>query len=147
VLNRLEGEAVFVLPDKLRKVSARCLKNAKALAQRVAELGGAITDDPSAIAAVAEGGEFVLPESNSDVAGIVTCALAQTRIIITNGGATLALLHARDELTHLLLLKMMRHEVALEADLEAALAGNAGDDAWHRREARGVHLMRGTSDE
>jgi DNA-binding ferritin-like protein len=89
VLSRLEGPALFVLPDELEEVADQCLKNTKEIAERIGELGGAVTGDPTEFIARSRTGEFRLPASNSDIAGIVGYALEQTRAIISPYGESL----------------------------------------------------------
>lgn len=123
VLNRLEGQAAFILTEELEEVAEQCLKNAKAIAERIGELDGAVTGDPAQFAARSQIGEFRLPASNSDIGAILNYALEQTRAIIAAYGECLDLTRGKDELTHHLVLKLLQQEVTREAELEAALAG------------------------
>jgi ferritin-like protein len=66
-------------------------------------------------------GEFALPSSMSDVAVILRYALQRTRVMIGAYGACLDRTRHHDELTYTLVLKLLKHEVAREAELEAAL--------------------------
>ena len=65
VLNRLEGQAAFILTEELEEVAEQCLKNAKTIAERIGELGGAVTGDPTQFIARSPTGEFRLPARNS----------------------------------------------------------------------------------
>jgi ferritin-like protein len=122
VLNRLEGQAALVLPHELEEVAEQCLKNASAIAERIGELGGAVTADPTYVIAHSPTGAFRLPSSTSDVGAILGYALEQTRAIIGAYGECLDRTRGKDELTHRLVLKLLQQEVAHESDLEAALA-------------------------
>jgi ferritin-like protein len=124
VLNRLEGQAAFILTEELEEVAEQSLKNAKAIAERIGELGGAVTGDPTQFVARSPSrtGEFRLPANNSDIGAILSYALEQTRAIIGEYGACLDFTRGKDELTHHLVLKLLRQEVTRETDLEAALA-------------------------
>jgi ferritin-like protein len=121
VLNRLEGQAAFMLTAELEDVSKQSLKQAKRVAERVAELGGAVTGDPAQLVARSPIGEFALPSSMSDVAVILRYALERTRVMIGAYGVCLDRTRHHDELTYALVLKLLKHEVAREAELEAAL--------------------------
>jgi bacterioferritin len=121
VLNRLEGQAALVLTDELEEVAEQCLKNATAIAERIGELGGAVTGDPTHVVARSPAGAFSLPSSNSDVGAILGYALEQTRAIIGAYGECLDRTRGKDELTHRLVLKLLQQEVTHETDLEAAL--------------------------
>jgi hypothetical protein len=46
VINRLEGLAIFLLGDKLAEIADRARAAARRLADRIGDLGGAITADP-----------------------------------------------------------------------------------------------------
>jgi bacterioferritin len=45
--NRLEGEAAFLLSKELKDKAQESMKHAKRLAERIAELGGTQTADPT----------------------------------------------------------------------------------------------------
>jgi ferritin-like protein len=122
VLNRLEGQAAFMLTEQLEKLEEQSLKHAKRVAERIAELGGAVTGDPARLAVRSPTKEFALPTSTAEVSVILRYALEQTRVVIESYGALLDRTRGRDELTHTLALKLLKHEVAREAELEAALA-------------------------
>ena len=51
IVNRLSGQALFLLASELEEVLSQNLDSAKKLAERIAELDGAVTEDPAALAA------------------------------------------------------------------------------------------------
>jgi ferritin-like protein len=122
VLNRLEGQAAFALTEELEEVAEQCLKNAKEIAGRIGELGGGVTGDPTQFIARSRTGEFRLPANYSDIGAILGYALEQTRAMIRGYGEFLERVRGKDELTHHLVLKLLRQEVGRETDIEAALA-------------------------
>jgi ferritin-like protein len=122
VLSRLEGQAAFTLPKELEELGQQCLANTNEIARRIGELGGTVTGDLTKFVERSGAGEFKLPRSNSNIGEILSYALAQTRTIIEAYGECLARTRGKDELTHQLVLKLLRHEVTRETELEAALA-------------------------
>jgi ferritin-like protein len=121
MLTRLEGQAAFLLPEELEEVIDQSLKSARAIADRIGELGGAGTGDPTEVVARSGTGEFRLTPA-SDIGAILGYALEQTRAIIRSYGEFLDHTRGEDEVSHRLVLKLLRQEVARETDLEAALA-------------------------
>jgi ferritin-like protein len=123
VSNRLEGQALFLLGDELDEVLEQNLSSARKLADRVGELGGAVAGDPRELVARAGRDGFDIPEGG-DLGGILASALdspeGDDRGLRGSASAT-----AGDELTHRLLLSLVRHEVARESDLESAMARGA----------------------
>lgn len=123
VLSRLEGQAAFLLSKELEELGRQCLENADEIAGRLGELGGEVTGDPTRFLERSRSGEFKLPSSGSNIGEILTYALEQTRAIIGTYGECLDRVRGKDELTHRLVLKLLRQEVTRETELEAALAG------------------------
>jgi ferritin-like protein len=118
--NRLEGEALFLLSEELDEVLDQNLASARKLADRIAELGAAVTGDPRRLVSGAGRDGFDVPDGG-DLTGILASALTAVRETIDAYGAALAAT-AGDELTRRLLLSLLRHEVARESDLEGATA-------------------------
>ena len=58
--NRLEGQASFLLGDELEGVVEAVLQAAKKLADRIGELGGAVTADPALLVERSPLSEFSL---------------------------------------------------------------------------------------
>jgi ferritin-like protein len=118
VENRLAGPALYLLDDELPELTEINRQAAAALAGRVAELDGAITGDPSLLIEVSGLSAFELPADPSDPAAITDYALERVRGLIGAYGEALERTLDADELTHRLLLKLVRQQVQMEADLE-----------------------------
>src|ERR1700728_1484213 len=74
VANRLEGMAIYLLTDELAEVADHARKAAARLANRIGDLGGAITADPRQLLDQAPGeAEFTIPDC-SDPRAIITYA-------------------------------------------------------------------------
>ncbi len=121
--NRLEGQASILLGHELEEHAAGpSLEAAKRLADRIGELGGAVTADPTHLVQNSPLGEFSMPESTRDVGVILGHALGQIRTIIGEYGAFLERVRGRDEISHRLVLDLLEEQVTLESEIEAALA-------------------------
>lgn len=118
VENRLAGPALYLLQDELPGFADLNRQASAALADRVAELGGAITGDPTAVVELSGLGPFELPADTSDPATITDYALERVRALIGAYGDALDRTRDADELTHRLLLKLVRQQVGIEAELE-----------------------------
>jgi ferritin-like protein len=123
VRSQLGGPAAFVLGDELDKLVETSLAHARALADRAAQLGGAVTADPSGFVARSPLEAFGLPASLTDPGAIIAYALGQVQRAIRAYGALVAAVAGRDEITHHLLLHILRDHVDLEDEIESALAG------------------------
>jgi ferritin-like protein len=115
VRNRLEGQPLFLLTDELNEVLDDSLDAARRLADRIAELDGAVTGDPAALRQ-RNGQFFVLPDA-SDLGAILASGLENVRETIAAYGEALETA-AGDDITRQLLLELARREVARESDLE-----------------------------
>ncbi len=63
VANRLEGLAIYLLSDELPEVAEHARAAARRLADRIGDLGGAVTADPRQLIDRAPGGnEFTIPD-------------------------------------------------------------------------------------
>ncbi len=98
--NRLEGHGSFLVSDELEEVAEAALQAAKKLADRIGELGGAVTADPALLVERSPLPEFSLPDSNSEVGVALGHVLERVRIIIGEYGAFLEEVRGRDELSH-----------------------------------------------
>jgi ferritin-like protein len=116
--NRLEGSALYLLDDELPELVDINRQAAAALAGRVAELDGAITGDPALLVKLSALAEFELAADPSDPAAITDYALERVRGLIGAYGDALERTRDADELTHRLLLELVRQQVRMEADLE-----------------------------
>src|ERR687891_1627884 len=80
--NRLEGEAAFLLSKELEDRGQESMKHAKKLAERIAELGGTETSDPTEFVMLSPLKRFSMPSSNSDVNEILSFILKLEQSII-----------------------------------------------------------------
>ena len=119
--NRLEGQAAFLLGDELEENAEQGLKAAKKLADRIGDLGGVVSADPTQFVERSPLEEFSLPDSNSEVGVILGFVLERIRMIIGEYGAFLERVRGRDEVSHLLVLDLLKEQVARESEIEAAL--------------------------
>jgi ferritin-like protein len=119
--NRLEGQAAFLLGDELEENAEQGLKAAKKLADRIGDLGGVVSADPTQFVERSPLEEFSLPDSNSEVGVILSFVLERIRMIIGEYGAFLERVRGRDEISHLLVLDLLKEQVARESEIEAAL--------------------------
>ena len=119
--NRLEGQAAFLLGDELEENAEQGHKAAKKLADRIGDLGGVVSADPTQFVERSPLEEFSLPNSNSEVCVILSFVLERIRMIIGEYGAFLERVRGRDEISHLLVLDLLKEQVARESEIEAAL--------------------------
>jgi ferritin-like protein len=121
VINRLEGLAIFLLRDELAKVAGRARTAARRLADRIGDLGGAITADPRQLLDHSIPVDFALPDC-SDIASIGEYALQRLNAIIAAYEAFLDQVRGTDDLSFHLVLDLLAAETHQRADLQAALA-------------------------
>jgi bacterioferritin len=121
VLNRLEGQASIVLEDAFEAKIKQSFDHARAIADRMGRLGGAITGDPSQLVELAPTRDFTLPKSNADVREILSHTLQQLQIGIRAYSDVLARLKDKDELTYHILLDLLSDHVDSEDEIEVAL--------------------------
>jgi len=124
--NRLQGPAAFLLSSELEDVAEHSHTAAKALADRIGDLGGAVTADPGQLVERSPLAEFSLPASFSDVGTILRYAVKQVQAIIRAYGTFLDRVRGNDELSYQLVLRLLGDEVHREAEIEAALEDGAG---------------------
>jgi ferritin-like protein len=123
VANRLEGLAIYLLSDELAEVAEHARAAARRLADRIGDLGGAVTADPRQLVDRAPGeNEFTIPDC-SDPRAIVTYALQRLNVIIAAYQEFLDLARARDDVSFALVVNLLAAETHRRADALAALAG------------------------
>ena len=123
VANRLEGMAIYLLSDELPEVADHARKAARNLADRVGDLGGAITADPRQLIDRAPGAsEFTVPDC-SDPQAIISYALHRLDIIIAAYKAFLDKVRGQDDVSFALVVGLLAAEDHRRADAVAALAG------------------------
>ncbi len=123
VANRLEGLAIYLLSDELPEVANHARAAARRLAERIGDLGGAVTGDPRQLIGRAPGGiEFTIPDC-SDPRAIVSYAVQRLNVIIAAYQAFLDKVRARDDVSFALVVQLLAAEQHRRADAQAALAG------------------------
>ena len=123
VANRLEGPAIYLLSDEIPEVAEHARAAAARLADRIGDLGGAVTADPRQLIDRAPGGnEFTIPDC-SDPRAITTYALQRLNIIIAAYQAFLDKVRGHDDVSFALIVSLLGAETHRRADVKAALAG------------------------
>ena len=124
VANRLQGLAIYLLSDELSDVADHARKAASQLADRIGDLGGAITADPRQLLGRAPGDYgFAIPDC-SDPRAITGYALQRLNEIITAYQGFLDKVRSRDDVSFALVVGLLAAETHRRADIEAALAGS-----------------------
>jgi ferritin-like protein len=127
VANRLEGMAIYLLSDELPEVAEHARAAARRLADRIGDLGGAVTADPRQLIDRAPGGtEFAIPDC-SDPGAIASYALDRLNVIITAYQAFLDTVRGRDDVSFALVVGLLAGQAHRRADVVAALAGQRAD--------------------
>jgi ferritin-like protein len=123
VANRLEGPAIYLLSDEIPEVAESARAAAARLADRIGDLGGAITADPRQLIDRAPGDEeFTIPDC-SDPRAITTYALQRLNVVISAYQAFLDKVRSRDDVSFALVVSLLGAETHRRADVQAALAG------------------------
>jgi ferritin-like protein len=123
VANRLQGLAIYLLSDELPEVADHARAAARRLADRIGDLGGAITGDPRQLLDRAPSGtEFTIPDC-SDPRAIAGYALLRLNVIIAAYQDFLDEVRGRDDVSFALVVGLLAAEAHRRADIEAALAG------------------------
>ena len=113
VANRLEGMAIYLLSDELPEVADHARAAARHLADRIGDLGGAVTGDPRQLIDRAPGdNEFT------------SYALHRLDAIIAAYQAFLDKVRGRDDVSFALVVGLLGAETHRRADVKAALAGH-----------------------
>jgi ferritin-like protein len=123
VANRLEGMAIYLLSDELPEVADHARATARRLADRIGDLGGAITGDPrQLIDRAPSDNEFTIPDC-SDPRAITSYALHRLEFIIAAYQDFLDKVRGRDDVSFALVVDLLAAETHRRADVQAALAG------------------------
>ena len=124
VANRLEGLAIYLLSDELPEVAEHARAAAGRLADRIGDLGGAVTGDPRQLLDRAPGdAEFTIPDC-SDPRAITSYALKRLDVIIEAYQAFLDKVRGQDDVSFALVVGLLGAETHRRADVTAALAGS-----------------------
>ncbi|HZB79702.1 MAG TPA: ferritin-like domain-containing protein [Nitrososphaera sp.] len=119
--NRLEGQAAFLLSKELEYKAQESMKHAEKLAERIAELGGIETADPTEFAMLSPLKRFSMPSSNSDVNEILPFILKLEQSIIKTYGDFLDRIRDKDDITYHVLLEILEDEIKRENEIESVL--------------------------
>ena len=120
--NRLEGEAVLLLSKELEDKAQESMKHAKKLAERIAELGGTETADPTEFVMLSPLKRFSMPSSNSNVNVILSYILELEQSIIKTYGDFLHGIKDKDDITYHVLREILEDEIRRESEIESVLA-------------------------
>ena len=126
--NRLEGQAAFLLSKELEDKVQESIKHAKKLAERITDLGGAETGDPTEFVMLSPLKRFFMPSSTSDVKVILSYILEQEQTIISKYGDFMIKLRDKDDLTYHLLREILEDEIRRESEIEAVLINSSSRD-------------------
>jgi ferritin-like protein len=121
VENRLTGLAAFVLGEPLREHVTLAEGHAQRLADRIAQLGGGITPDPTHFLGRSQLATVEMPDDTSDPSGVFRYALAQEQRAIDSYGQLLDRTRGLDAVTEQLLTSILADKVAQEDEIEAAV--------------------------
>lgn len=121
VTNRLHGPALLLLGAELEKVASDNLDSARAIASRVAELGGEIPANPDEFNELSPIDTFHLPGDLSDPKVIVGYALEQVRKILALYSDLLEQTRNTDDLSYQLVLHLLGTEISREDEMEGIL--------------------------
>jgi ferritin-like protein len=122
--NRLTGPAHYLLEDALREHIGQAERHASRLGARIAQLGGAITADPTRFVERSQGASVHMPDDTSDPAAVLTYALTQEQKVIGRYGQLLERVRGADPVTERLLVSILADKVAQEDEIESVLATN-----------------------
>jgi ferritin-like protein len=98
------------------------MKHAKKLAERIAELGGTETADPTEFVMLSPLKRFSMPSSNSNINEILSYILELEQSIIRTYGDFLHRIRDKDYVTCHVLCKILEDEIRRESEIESALA-------------------------
>ena len=130
--NRLEGPAIYLLTDELAEVSEHARAAARRLADRIGDLGGAVTADPRQLLDARPGdGDFELPDCG-DIRSITEAGLRELNTIIAAYEEFLVRVRDSDPVSHQLVTGLLAAEAHRRADIEAALQRPLVEEQSHR---------------
>jgi bacterioferritin len=125
--NRLEGQAAFLLAKELEDKAEESMKHAKKLAERIAELGGTETAEPTEFVMLSPLKRFSMPSSTSDVKVILTYILEREQTVIRKYGDFMIRIRDKDDLTYHVLREILEDEIRRESEIEAVIINSSGD--------------------
>jgi bacterioferritin len=120
--NRLEGQAAAsLLTKELEDKAQESMKHARKLAERMAELGGTETGDPTEFVMLSPLKRFSMPRSTSDVKEILSYILEQEQTIIRKYGEFMIKIRDKDDLTYHMLREILEDEIRRENEIESVI--------------------------
>jgi ferritin-like protein len=119
--NRLTGNAAIML-EELPEQIALAEGHASRLASRIAQVGGAITQDPTHFVERSQLPPVQVPDDTSDVRSVLTYTLEQEQRAVARYGQLLDRTRGLDVVTEQLLVSILTHKVAREDEIESVLA-------------------------
>jgi bacterioferritin len=123
--NRLEGQAAaYLLSKELEDKAQESMKHAKKLAERITELGGTQTSDPTEFVMLSPLKHFSMPSSNSDVNEILSSILELEQFMIKTYGDFVDRIRNKDDLTYHVLQEILEDEVKRESEIESVLTSD-----------------------
>jgi bacterioferritin len=124
--NRLQGQAAFLLSKELEGKAQESMKHAKKLAERIAELGGTETADPTEFVMLSPLKRFSMPGSNSNINEILSYILNLEQSIIRTYSDFLNRIRDKDDITYHTLREILEDEIRRESQIESALEVDDG---------------------
>lgn len=123
--NRLEGQAAFLLSKELEDKAQESIKHARKLAERITDLGGSETGDPTEFVMLSPLKRFSMPSSTSDVKVILSYILEQEQKIIRKYGDFMIKIRDKDDLTFHLLREILEDEIRHESEIESIVINSS----------------------
>jgi len=123
--NRLEGQAAFLLSKELEDKAQESIKHARKLAERITDLGGSETGDPTEFVMLSPLKRFSMPSSTSDVKVILSYILEQEQKIIRKYGDFMIKIRDKDDLTFHLLCEILEDEIKHESEIESIVINSS----------------------
>lgn len=123
--NRLTGVASIILEEELPEQVALAEGHSRRLASRIAQLGGAITHDPTLFVERAQLPALELPDDLGELDSVLRFALEQEQRTIDRYGQLLDRVRGLDAVTERLLVSILSDKVAREDEIESVLAPTA----------------------
>jgi bacterioferritin len=122
--NRLEGQTAFLLSKELEEKAQESIKHAKKIAERIAELGGVLTADPTEFVMLSPMKRFSMPRSNLDIYEILSFILKLEQSIIKTYGNFLNRIRDKDYITYHVLREILEDEIKRESEIESVLTAD-----------------------
>lgn len=123
--NRLEGQAAFLLSKELEDKAQESIKHARKLAERITDLGGSETGDPTEFVMLSPLKRFSMPSSTSDVKVILSHILEQEQKVIRKYGDFMIKIRDKDDLTFHLLREILEDEIRHESEIESIVINSS----------------------